>query len=1108
MWPSIASAKQLNEQTGSFPNHRWTSARAPAAAPPAAVFRGLFLTLGLAAWCGLLVAATATAGESSAPEQDAAAILRASGASGGIIAIVEPAEAELAVALAKRGSFLVHCLSADAGRCEALRRAIRASGWYGTVSVSRWQSPDLPYAENLLNVVVVASCDPLAAAAPSLPEICRVLAPLGTALAASSAGGAWDAAQCKAAGLEPLPQDADAAWMAAGKPWPAEIDQWTHYLHGADGNPVAQDTVVGPPEHLQWVGGPRWLRCHETDSSVSTLVTAQGRLFAIVDEAPISLPGQHQLPDKWFLIARDAFNGTLLWKVPIRRWGWREWKPIWFNTRPGDIPLNIQKRLVAIDDRVYVTLGYQAPVVQLDARTGEILQTYAGTERTGEILFHDGTLFLSVLDGSQARVVALDAASGRRLWTSAAAYRGSTVDYIKWKEMHGGSDPVELDPAVNMATDGRTIALIDGPEIVGLDAASGAERWRSAFPQDEANHTAGGIRSGGNLWIGTMIVRDGVVVHASPHVLAGFAAETGRLLWSQPKKYIGHLWYEWKDVFVVGDLVWTWSAELEIGTSEAGGGRERSVYPTAVHGYDLASGELKRQVPLGGIFKANHHHRCYRNKATTKFILASRRGTEFVDLEQGQHTVDNWVRSTCHVGMMPANGLQYVPPHPCVCYLEEKLNGFLALAAARGEEAVDRERTEPERLQRDPAYATRHPASANPEPVDWPAYRHDAMRTGATQAQLPDALTTRWQVKLGTRVTPPIAVGEAVFAAAIEEHQVVCLDAASGARRWAFTAGGRVDSPPTYYQGTILFGSADGWVYCLDAADGQLIWRFRGAPGERLIAVDGQLESAWPVHGSVLVQNGVVYFTAGRSSHLDGGLRICGVSAGDGQPVCETLFSGPRYTVENLPENFRPPMGILPDLLMGDGDKLYLRGITLDNDLKRTSGQTLLQVKGGFLDDSYFKRAPWTFGAGQNYGRLIVHDDQRFYAVRMFDSLRGLDPNVFFRPGDKGYLLFASPPGSRQSDWSYRVPVRIRAMVLAGDRLVTAGPPDVVDPQDPLGAFEGRQGGLLHVIDAATGQRLAEHTLPSPPVFNGAAVARGRLFLSAEDGQLACWDSP
>ena len=120
----------------------------------------------------------------------------------------------------------------------------------------------------------------------------------------------------------------------------------------------------------------------------------------------------------------------------------------------------------------------------------------------------------------------------------------------------------------------------------------------------------------------------------------------------------------------------------------------------------------------------------------------------------------------------------------------------------------------------------------------------------------------------------------------------------------------------------------------------------------------------------------------------------------------------------------------------------------------------------------------------------------------MFDSLRGLDPNVFFTPGDKGYLLFANPLDSRASDWPRREPVRIRAMLLAGDRLIAAGPPDIVDPQDPLGAFEGRKGGVLYVINTASGQRLAEQSLPSPPVFNGAAAC-GRLFLAAENGELA-----
>ncbi|KPJ77619.1 MAG: hypothetical protein AMS14_00495, partial [Planctomycetes bacterium DG_20] len=141
-------------------------------------------------------------------------------------------------------------------------------------------------------------------------------------------------------------------------------------------------------------------------------MTARGRLFAIVDEAPISLVGQHDLPDKWFLVARDAFNGVLLWKVPIRRWGWREYKDTWFNLRPGDIPLNIQKRLVAVGDTVYATLGYQAPVSEIDARSGQILKTYAGTERTNEILCLDGTLVLSVLSGEGVKVMAVDAASG------------------------------------------------------------------------------------------------------------------------------------------------------------------------------------------------------------------------------------------------------------------------------------------------------------------------------------------------------------------------------------------------------------------------------------------------------------------------------------------------------------------------------------------------------------------------------------------------------------------------------------------------------------------------------------------------------------------------
>ena len=1094
--------------------------------------------------------------------QTASQMVRFSGAPGGICAVAGTADAELALALAKQGSFVVHCLAAEPARCDRIRRAIRSRGMYGTVSAGTLQGRRLPYTENLINLVVVDSYPALAKAGLSPDEVIRVLAPLGCAYLGTSSpsdeSGAWTedlTAKLRSLGAEEISVvETGGRWVRFRKPWPDAIDEWTHFLHGPDGNPVARDRVVGPPKHYQWISGPMWLRSHETDSSVSTLVTARGRLFAIVDEAPISLTGQHPLPDKWFLVARDAFNGVPLWKVPIRRWGWREWKGSWFSARPGDIPLNLQKRLVAAGEKVYVTLGYQAPVSELDARTGEVLKTYDGTERTGEILYLDGTLILSVLAGDAVKVMALDAATGQQLWVSQNAYRGSTVDYIRWKEMHGGITPPKLDPSLNTATDGRVVVLLDGPEIVCLDFQSGAEKWRSPFPLDPADLTAGGIRSQGNLWIGTMIVGDGVVLHASPHRLAALAADTGELLWSQPKKYIGHLWYEWKDVFVIGGLVWTWSAELDQGFFNSGGGRrQRALWPRSANGYDLQTGELKKEVPTGPIFKAYHHHRCYRNKATLRYILASRRGTEYVDLEEGNHTVHNWVRGTCHVGMMPANGLQYAPPHPCQCYIEEKLNGMNALAPARdegrgtrgqglgdrdqgtgardeGRETTDEE-SDAARLQLGPAFGKQldpqspiiNHQSSIINPSDWPAFRHDSMRSGSVDTRVPDDAAPLWRVKIAGKVSPPIVVGDSLFVSLVDEHHVACLDVRDGAKLWEFAAGARIDSPPTYDRGRLLFGSADGWVYCLRAGDGQLAWRFRAAPEERLIGAFGQLESAWPVHGSVLVQNGTVYFAAGRSSQLDGGIFLYGLDAATGKLLHQTTLEGPDYAVNAagklvarpqrrdasgesegvFEENFKLPMGTLPDVLVGDGSNVTMRSETFDAELKPHGGKPMLQTKSGFLEDSYFKRTPWTFGG--DYARLIVHDERSVYYVRMFDSLRGLDPTVFFTPGSKGYLLFAKNMQPDRSAWSQRIPVRVLAMVLTPGRLFVAGPPDVVDRKDPLGAFEGRKGGLLYVVDSASGEKLAEYELPSPPVFNGAAAARGRLYLAGEDGSITCF---
>jgi len=106
-----------------------------------------------------------------------------------------------------------------------------------------------------------------------------------------------------------------------------------------------------------------------------------------------------------------------------------------------------------------------------------------------------------------------------------------------------------------------------------------------------------------------------------------------------------------------------------------------------------------------------------------------------------------------------------------------------------------------------------------------------------------------------------------LFVAQMDAHTMHALRADNGDRLWQYTAGARIDSPPTIYKGLAIFGSADGHVYCLRASDGALVWRLRAAPHERRVVAFDQLESAWPVPGSVLIDNN-------RAGSQPGGRRI------------------------------------------------------------------------------------------------------------------------------------------------------------------------------------------------------------------------------------------
>jgi hypothetical protein len=364
---------------------------------------------------------------------------------------------------------------------------------------------------------------------------------------------------------------------------------------------------------------------------------------------------------------------------------------------------------------------------------------------------------------------------------------------------------------------------------------------------------------------------------------------------------------------------------------------------------------------------------------------------------------------------LPWNGLIYAPPHPCACYLEAKLNGFCALApkspyprSSQNSVVVSA------RLERGPSYSPEEAtASTAILPEEWPTYRHDPARSGSTKTFVSSQLVESWKTDLGGKLSSLVVAGGKVLLAAVNTHTVHALDVKSGKPLWAYTAGGRIDSPPSLSRGRAVFGATDGWVYCLRLADGKLLWRYRVAPEDRRIISFDQLESVWPVHGSVLIMDGVVYCVAGRSSFLDGGIHFYQLDLMTGQKLLENDLNDRDPDInDNIQahvEVLNMPVA-LPDILSSDGLSIYMRSQRLGLDGSRqhvalananpvalasiqTGAGRHLFCPSGFLDESWWHRTYWIYGktysSGCNYwfragrftpaGRILVFDDTSVY---------------------------------------------------------------------------------------------------------------------------------
>jgi len=1075
----------------------------------------------------------------------AADILSATGVKGGLVVHVGCGDGKLTAALGAGDGMVVYGLDASGADVAAARKQIRSLGVYGKVTAERWTAPRLPYASNLVNLVVGSDLGKI-----PMAEVMRVLAPSGTAYVKS-----------------------DGKWSRTVKPRPGTIDEWTHFRHGADGNMVSQDHLVGPPRHVQWVSGPIFQRHHGIVPSITTVVSAGGRLFYSIDEATLGFAG---MPDKWHIVARDAFSGVQLWKRRMGPWGSAAWS-YWTEGHAARFnhPLHVRKRLVAAGDRVYATLGFNTPVVALDAATGKTVMSYQGTDYTDELLWHDGVLYLSVNDReqkpwsgkgvdpalpattpkpSQKHVWAVNAATGKVLW-KAGPFLGSTAKLDRLASMRH----------LNLTVGGSGVFLIDEREVIALDAVSGKETWRidrvgvagASTKRLDVGHMYHKLVSPNTQ---AVIYHNNVLYILHPAGSQGFKsggagivqaleAGTGKELWrhntATPIAYLDR-----PDIFGIGECIWI--ADRKAMT---------------LIGLDARTGKVKHNHSIKKALDVGHHHRCYPNRASVNYAVLGRRGAEFVDLASGEVTLHHWARTGCRSGHVLANGLLYRSPDHCRCYMAFQPRGFYAMASTKAAAGFTAQFDKANPLEKGPAYNPKmgtgtSAALRSQSPFsNWPTYRHDAMRSSAATTEVPPTMSVAWQADVGGKPTPPVVAEGKVFFATEDDHRVHAYDAATGAKAWSFTAGGRVDSPPTIHAGWAVFGCRDGWVYCLRAADGKLAWRLRAAPGERRIVAFGQVESAWPVHGSVLVAGGTAWFVAGRSSMLDAGVWAYAVDVATGKLIDRKQIHEVQTETRTTGEL---PKGALADILVSDGEGVYLRKRRLaleapvagvgPADLAATKPR--LTTDGGFFDTRWFHRAFWNLTAARQRatGNLIAFDARRAYVAaanapgmnnKTFhipaggnkDRITGVDgrgPSWLARPNLQvgGCILFATgsaPAGKPPVDqaegpgpkrdrrrrarkprartiWRHETfAVMPWAMVAAGQTLLVAGPLDKVDPKDPWASLEGRAGGVLCVLNGADGKTVKQYDLPAPPVWNGMAAAGERVYLATVDGKILCY---
>lgn len=995
----------------------------------------------------------------SAGAQDAPWYLAQAGRSHGVCVAIVDGDAGPAVDIASKTAFLVHVLARQPGAVQQAWKAASEKKWpLDRLVAEPWTKASLPHADNTVDLVL--------AFVPETPELAkeaeRVLCPGGKMAFGLPQPGAFRV-----------------------KATPAGVDNWTHWEHGPDNNPVSTDSVIKAPYMTQWMGGPYY----NTMPAITTI--SDGRMFTAMGHI-----AHHEREEPWLntLLARNGYNGSELWRK-----------------RLPDGYMVHRSAFVATPDTFYMIDLNGDGCVMLDPETGAEKGHIRTPEVAGNwkwIVLQDGVLY--ALAGQQpdpAETTVVRSKIPAWSWNELSA--GYYMDRVPWGfgetllayDLAAGK--VKWTHQENPGTvDSRGLALGGGklffyaPEarLGCLDAQTGKVVWTNedAEMRKLIEQVGQGLTSTPGWRSSATCVYSPEVLFYQGQTLANVVAVStadGKRLWNRPKTSNNPnvLYLDGKALVGIGPDGDTLALDPKTGETVA----------------DL--GFKKRS--------------CARLTATpdSLFVRGWPEGITRYDRATGKITFDGAMRPACNDGIIGANGLLYVGPWPCDCGLA--LIGTAGFCSAKPV-AAD---TVESRLFR--AQEIKPSASGDVSDKDWYAHRGGNSHTGASTAELTGRLFPLWTTASGPAFLPttPVAASGRVYVAG-DDGLVRAYDAASGLPAWSYATAGPILVAPTCWNGRVYVGSGDGYVYCLDAGNGALLWRFQAAPTERRIMLYGRLCSNWPVHTGVLVQDKTAYFAAGfidsdgtyvyaldaetgaqkwvnaATGHLDEGLRK-GVSA---QGIL-TIQGGRLWLAGGN------VMGPSPyDLETGEyvGDKSVGTGAPRSNrgeELAVFENDWLLV--GGRLRYSSMENvvSPASYYLALN--NSLVKETGKGSVTPVWDGNdfvylpeREAPPRAFHAKELRDDMKEKQYKKKLEDKWTADTLAKglTTGLAMGADYVAVTY---AVQAQRTL--WYNHAVGL---IDRATGAMAAKQDLPSAARMNGMAIDRdGRLVVALEDGRLVCF---